>query len=608
MLGDLLNILAPPLGSDHSVRRTKIYVCVILTLMGVGFSLVLLFNQDAESRIASIVVLSFVLVCFFFLVRGDMTIARVSIPLLLYATFSILIWRGFGLHSVTVPALTLVIVFSALLSGRWASLLYMTLSTMTLAGVLYGEHRGWVDNGLERTSDAVELLNLCLTLVALAVALFALMRHMEMDRDNARESESTTRRLNDELQVHSKTLREQQAAHAKVEAQLLQSQKMEAVGQLAGGVAHDINNQLTVISGFTGLALESLREGGSVAEELRTVLDASSRAADITKQLLAFSRQQPLDSRVLNLNPLIQDTTTMIKRLVGDSIEVEFIPEKNLGNARFDSGQIQQVLMNLTTNARDAMAAGGRLTIETTNIFLDEDYRSTHAGATPGRYVMMAVTDTGCGIEEEIQARIFDPFFTTKKIGEGTGLGLATTYGIVKQHQGYIEVHSEPRVGTAFKVYLPRVDERVEDIGALDRAPHVQRGTETVAVVEDDAAVREVTRRNLESQGYRVLSAAGPSEAEELFATHGTEIDLLLTDISMPDMDGPSLYHKLSASKPDLKVLYMSGYRDKGASPGGLFDDLAAPFIPKPFTKEQLAQKVQEALGTGCAWSKSRSS
>lgn len=380
----------------------------------------------------------------------------------------------------------------------------------------------------------------------------------------------------------------------RLEQQLRQARKMEAVGQLAGGVAHDFNNQLTAIAGFTNLALEDLPKDSRVAKDLRSVLDASSHAADLVGQLLAFSRQQPLNSRVVNLNSLIKDTAAMLERLVNGDIAVEFVFGEELENVKVDVTQIQQVMINLAINARDAMAGGGELRIETTNTRLNEDFCNTHAGAVPGRYVMMAMTDSGCGMSEEVQGQIFDPFFTTKEIGQGTGLGLATTYGIVKQHGGYIGVQSEEGTGTTFRVYLPRVDDTVEDVRAVDLPLVVERGTETIAVVEDEAAVREVTRRYLESQGYRVLVASGPREAEELFAARGGEIDLLLTDVVMPEMDGPSLYLKLFALEPTLTVLYMSGHPQKSASGGGFLD--LVPFIQKPFTRDQLAEKVREVL------------
>ena len=380
-----------------------------------------------------------------------------------------------------------------------------------------------------------------------------------------------------------------------LERQLRQAQKMEAVGQLAGGVAHDFNNLLTGITGFTQLVLGKFASDSSEAADLRKALEMSDQAAALTKQLLAFSRRQPLEPKVLNLNALIEDTLGMLERLIGEAIELRLMPAPGIGNVRVDPGQIELVLFNLTINARDAMLDGGTLTFETGNVELDEEYCGTHPNVAPGKFVMMTATDTGCGIDRETQRHIFEPFFTTKGVGEGTGLGLATVYGIVKQHSGHIDVYSEPGEGTTFKVYFPLVAEHVDSVVGKSPLGTAPRGTETILLVEDEDAVRAVARRGLEMLGYRVLEAARPLRAEELFLENSDQIDLLLTDVVMPEMNGPALHQRLVEQKGPLRVLFMSGYPQNAVSQNGKLDP-DKPFIPKPFTPAQLAEKVRQVL------------
>ncbi|MFQ5743960.1 MAG: ATP-binding protein, partial [Acidobacteriota bacterium] len=380
-----------------------------------------------------------------------------------------------------------------------------------------------------------------------------------------------------------------------LEQQLRQAQKMEAVGQLAGGVSHDFNNLLTGITGYTQLALQQLPDDAPVTDDLRKVLEVAGKAARLTRQLLAFSRRQTLEFKVFNLNGLVANTSEMLKRLISVNVEIEFLAAPDVGNVRADPGQIEQVLVNLVVNSRDAMPEGGKLTIETGDVTLDEAYCDQHAGVRPGRYVMLAVTDTGCGMDEETQQKIFEPFFTTKKAEEGTGLGLATVYGIVKQHEGNIWVYSEPGKGTTFKVYLPTVAEMAEELGPKAELEPARRGSELILLVEDQEDVRDVARRALEAQGYEVLAAAGPREAEELFAEHLGEIELLVIDVVMPEMDGPTLCRQLSDKSPSLKVLYMSGYAERAMLRNGVLGP-GRPFIPKPFTPAQLLKKVREVL------------
>ena len=385
-----------------------------------------------------------------------------------------------------------------------------------------------------------------------------------------------------------------EAERVTLDEQLRQAQKMESVGQLAGGVAHDFNNILTGISGYTELALERLDPASPMREDLAEVLRLSKRAAELTRQLLAFSRRQMLEQQVLNINDMIADTAKMLKRVLSENIDLQFVPAPNLGNVRADPMQLEQVLMNLAINARDAMPAGGKLTIETANVELDADYAGHHVSVIPGRYVMMAVSDTGHGMDAATQSHLFEPFFTTKEKGKGTGLGLATAYGIVKQHGGNIWVYTEPGNGATFKVYLPRAEEAASAAKpAAD--PGMSRGEETILIVEDEPAVRAVAERALKARGYALLTASNAEQAESLFSEHPERISLLLTDVVLPGINGRMLYDRLKSKKPDLKVLYMSGYTDNAIVHQGTLDTSVA-FMQKPFTVEMAARKVRQVL------------
>jgi signal transduction histidine kinase/CheY-like chemotaxis protein len=382
--------------------------------------------------------------------------------------------------------------------------------------------------------------------------------------------------------------------HARLEAQLRQSQKMEAVGRLAGGIAHDFNNLLTVILGTTELLLTEAESSDPLHEDLAEIKSAGERAAGLTRQLLAFSRQQLLEPRVIDLNVLITNIERMLGRIIGEDVQLRALPAEGLGSVIADPGQIEQVLLNLAVNSRDAMPQGGTLTIETGNAELDEDYAHAHVPVTPGRYVMLAVTDTGTGMDAATRARIFDPFFTTKPTGKGTGLGLATVYGIVKQSGGVIWLYSEPGRGTTFKIYLPRVDEPAASHEPT-KAPASLTGSETILSVEDDEAVRMITRRMLEKRGYRVLSADGGQEALRIAREHEGTISLLITDVVMPEMSGRVLAEQLQSVLPTIKVLFVSGYTDEAIVQHGVLAE-GVNFLQKPFTADTIVRKVRQIL------------
>ena len=401
--------------------------------------------------------------------------------------------------------------------------------------------------------------------------------------------------LDEDRTVYFELFAEDVTEHRALEQQLRQAQKMEAVGRLAGGIAHDFNNLLMVISGYCEFLLERIGPDPAIREPAQEIAKAAGRATGLTRQLLAFSRKQMLAPKVMDLNTVVSENLKMLTRVIGEDIELVTVPG-DLGLVKADPSQVEQVILNLAVNARDAMPHGGKLTIETTNVTLDEAYARTHAPVQPGDYVMLAITDTGSGMDAETLNHIFEPFYTTKGI-KGTGLGLSTVYGIVKQSGGYIWVFSEPGKGTSFKVYLPRVNAMGElmtippPVASLESS----RGRETVLLVEDEETVRELTRQYLLTQGYEVLEAAGPAAALKISSVHPGPIHLLLTDVIMPGMNGPELALRVSAERPEVRVLYMSGYTENAIGHNGTLE-IGIVLLQKPFTLHTLTAKVREVL------------
>jgi two-component system cell cycle sensor histidine kinase/response regulator CckA len=397
--------------------------------------------------------------------------------------------------------------------------------------------------------------------------------------------------------------------HNKLQAQLLHSQKMEAIGTLAGGIAHDFNNLLTTITGYTEMMLMEVDKDSPLRSGMEEIKLASDRAANLTRQLLAFSRKQMIQPVVLDLNYPLAEMDKMLRRLIGEDIDLITVLEPELWKVKFDPGQMDQVVMNLAVNAKDAMPEGGKLTIETANVDLDEAYARQHGiELESGPLVMVAVSDTGMGIDEETQSHIFEPFFTTKEKGKGTGLGLSTVYGIVKQSGGFIWVYSEPGQGTTFKIYLPAIASAQASRAGLPKAeaeeafaeeeqiePQHLEGSETILVAEDDDSARKLMRSVLQGYGYRVLEAQDGEEAVRLFEQHEGPIHLLLTDVVMPGMNGRELAERLQPLQPKMKVLYMSGYTDNAIVHSGILET-EMPFIQKPFAPEVLASKVRMVL------------
>jgi two-component system cell cycle sensor histidine kinase/response regulator CckA len=383
----------------------------------------------------------------------------------------------------------------------------------------------------------------------------------------------------------------------RLEHQLLLSQRMEGIGRLAGGIAHDFNNLLTAILGHAEMAQDDVAPSDPARGNIAEITRAAQRAADLTRQLLAFARRQIIEPRIVDLNCLVVNVDRMLRRLLGEDVELVTVQDPELWRVRIDPGQFEQVLVNLAVNARDAMPDGGTLVIETRNVHLDEDFARTHATVQAGPHVLLAVSDTGSGMDEDVLAHIFEPFFTTKEVGKGTGLGLATCYGIVKQNRGSIWVDSEPRVGTTFRIYLPRADAApVQPADATD-APAVLKseGHETVMLVEDEALVRNLAADALRRHGYQVLSASTGLEALDLAGQALHSIDVLVTDVVMPQMGGEQLARRLLAERPALKVLFISGYTDLAVlQHGSLLAGTA--LLQKPFTPGQLVQRVRQLL------------
>jgi PAS domain S-box-containing protein len=396
--------------------------------------------------------------------------------------------------------------------------------------------------------------------------------------------------------VNVRDITEQRAAEQEIDSlqeQFRQSQKMEAIGRLAGGIAHDFNNLLSIIQGYSDLSLLSLEQGDPLRENIEQIQRASRKAADLTRKLLAFSRRQVMEMRVLDLNLLLKNLEKMLRRLIGEDIELSILQGEGLGRVKADPGQLEQVILNLVVNARDAMPSGGKLTIETANVKLDEAYARAHIAVKSGDYVLLSISDTGEGMTPEIRERIFEPFFTTKQ--KGTGLGLSTVYGIVKQSGGNIWVYSEPGRGTSFKIYLPRVDEPLEETREVIGEENLPKGNETVLVVEDEEEVRKIAMEILRRQGYKVLEAPQGGDAFLICEKYDGPIHLMLTDVVMPRMDGIELAQRLLSMRPEMRVIYMSGYADNAIHRHGFFEE-GVDYIQKPFTVSGLARKVREVL------------
>jgi signal transduction histidine kinase/ActR/RegA family two-component response regulator len=481
------------------------------------------------------------------------------------------------------PIYLAAIVYSAFTGFKWG--LLSTALTIVYIGISLPTH--------EHQYTALIARLVALSLAAPAIALIAgvLQRRTErMAEESLRREKAYYASVMASLNQRKQT----EEALRQSEDHLRQAQKMEAVGRLAGGVAHDFNNLMTVIMGRTELLLSRLEENEILSRNAEEIKRTAERAVSLTQQLLAFSRKQVLTPKVLDLNTVVANMERMLRRLIGEDIDLATVLGPALDRIKADPSQLEQVIMNLVINAADAMPSGGRLTIETTNTYLDQGYARNHPSVLPGSYVMLAVSDNGTGMDADTQARIFEPFFTTKGQGKGTGLGLATVYGIVKQSGGYIWVYSEPGWGTTFKIYLPRVADVVVVPEPLPEPGRVH-GSETILLVEDEAGVRELTREILQVQGYTVLEAQHGPGALEVCRQYPGTIDLMVTDVVMPQMSGPELSEQAALVRPSMKVIYISGYADRAIVRHGLLE-ADTIYLQKPFTPDALARKVREAL------------
>ncbi|HEX9809892.1 MAG TPA: ATP-binding protein [Alphaproteobacteria bacterium] len=440
--------------------------------------------------------------------------------------------------------------------------------------------------GLARYHNRAQSLN---------VRFAELNKTLSKENQERRRAEQKLKEANDELE---RRVEERTRELREKEDQLLQTQKMEAIGRLAGGVAHDFNNLLTIIMGYSEIILRTLRADHPLKARIEQIHNAGQRASSLTKQLLAFSRKQVLQPEILDVNSVVGNMDTMLRRLIGEDIDLYTKLGPDLDPVRFDPSQIEQIIMNLAINARDAMPNGGKLTVETANVELDEEYARTHAEARVGPHVMIAMTDTGIGMDAETRAHIFEPFFTTKGLGKGTGLGLSTVYGIVKQSGGNIWVYSEPGHGTTFKVYLPRAEGETIPVKPRPEAPAVMKGTETILVVEDQEDVRSFIRDVLRMGGYTILDTGDVDQAVKICEEYGDGIDLLLTDVVLPKMSGRNLADILTAKRVGLKVVYMSGYTDDAIVHQGVLDP-GTDFLEKPIKSEALLRMVRRSLTQG---------
>jgi PAS domain S-box-containing protein len=470
--------------------------------------------------------------------------------------------------------------------------------------VLVIDAREAVCDGCPRGMDDAGSLSLCVRLAHDGVGYGYLVAAVDKLITVDGEEQSLFAEMADDLAYALSVLRMDKAREASeqnrklLENQLMQAQKMESVGRLAGGVAHDYNNMLSVIIGYAELAMDNVDPADPLKDDLKEILKAGRRSAEITRQLLAFARQQTIEPRVLDLNDTVEGMLKMLRRLIGEDIDLAWLPEPGLWPVKMDPSQIDQLLANLCVNARDAIAGVGKLTIETDRVTFDEAYCADHAGFVPGEFVLLAVSDDGCGMDKQTRDKIFDPYFTTKALGKGTGLGLATVYGIVKQNNGFINVYSEPKKGTTFKIYLPRHAGRAEhvEMQSMEQIP-AGRG-ETVLIVEDEPAILKIGVKMLVKLGYQVLTANSPGEALRLAGQHAGAIDLLITDVVMPAMNGRELAIQLSGLRPDLKTLFMSGYTADVIAHRGVLDE-GVNFIPKPLSMKVLAVKLRAVLDNG---------
>ncbi len=520
---------------------------------------------------------------------------RLRAAVLAWVTYALGAWLMVSVGSISQIYLLAFSLLATLLLGLRVGLWTVALNFVTMLGVGYfgfASPEMVEPHGLRGfASWVVVTLNFFLVNVLLTLALGSVIRSLEAALERAVAAQRTLESDRQNLLEANRALSVKDENERKLEAQLRQAQKMDAVGRLAGGVAHDFNNMLSVILGNAALTLQGMAVDDAHRVDVEQIIEAGKRSSDLTNQLLAFARQQTIAPLVVDLNDTITNMLKMLRRLIGEDVELIWRPTAGAGRVKVDPSQIDQILANLAVNARDAIASVGTLILETRSVVLDQDFVSAHPGAEAGPFVLLAVTDNGAGMDKDTISRVFEPFFTTKAVGHGTGLGLATVYGIVKQNRGFITVYSELGQGTTFKIYLPQSTERLRRASRSDMTQTPPRGTETILLVEDEEALLRLGQKLLERLGYTVLAAGTAQTALALSANAGV-IDVLVTDVIMPQMSGREVCKILQTDRPQLKCLFLSGYTADVIAHRGVLDD-GVHFLQKPFTVDQLARKLR---------------
>ncbi len=587
-------LFAPPVFEDEDKTRiANLLNTVVWIIFLIALIRTIAIKWAPREYTEAILLINTVLITVIFLVVFIMHRGYVKEACILFTVVQWLITAHtviyFGSITISVYSFFIFVILSAglLLGGRWAvAYALMSIVFGTIFFIL--EERGIVTAMMpEKPFHAYNILTPSFIMTAVFVYLYHrdIINALKNSRENAQRIAIANEQLNREITMRKR-----------LEEKMLQSQKMEALGKLAGGIAHDFNNLLLPILGYVDLNLSKIDDNSKLYSDLLMIRKAAERSAKLTDQILAFSRQKILKPEILDLNGVIVDFEKMISKLIGEKIETQLHLSTPIYRIKADKGQIEQVLMNLIPNARDAMPEGGKLIIETANVDLDENYVQKYAGELmPGAYVMLSISDTGCGMDAEIRKRIFDPFFTTKEAGKGTGLGLATTYGIIKQHKGTIQVYSEPDHGTTFKIYLPRTEDIMQNDNIKTETIKPLEGNETILVAEDEKMVREFICESLRAYGYDVIEAYSLDECAAI-ASEKETIHLLISDVIMPEANGKDFFEKVTQIHPQCKVLYMSGYTTNVVVHHGGFLDEGINFLQKPFTVNQLIQKLREIL------------
>ena len=591
MWNKIIKFFKPPIFEDEDKTRiANLLSIILLTIFIIALVrtiLALLLEKNAFRLVLNMDYILMVMILIILIIMHKGFVQLACFVFTAYQWF-IMAWLTLNYGGLSVSAFSffifVIIAAGLLLGGKWA-IRYALLSIIYGILLLSLEKNGIIIP-VEESSE-IAFMTIVPSFITTAVMVFLYHRDITtallQARQNASEIIKTNLQLNKEV-----------ASRKMIEEKLTQSQKMEAIGQLAGGVAHDFNNILTVINGYAEILLK-LDLPESLYGPIKEIQTAGIRASRLTSQLLAFSRKQIIQPRIINLNIIIKDQINMLRRLLGEDVEISTLPDTDLRPIKADPGQVEQVIMNISINARDAMPTGGKLIFETKNVEFDQDSDEKHPDVKPGKFTMLSISDTGIGMDKNTRSHIFEPFFTTKGRDKGTGLGLATVYGIIRQNDGFITVKSEVQNGSSFKIYLPSVDSKDDSSEAESSREIDLSGTEKILLVEDDPGVRNVTKSTLQKYGYTVVTASNGEEAIRTYNKHNGKFDLLLTDVIMPLMSGRELAEALHKKNNNLKILYFSGYTDDSIVRHGIISE-GMEFIQKPYTHAELAKKVKTVL------------